>query len=227
MTKLVDTSINDDALSIFERNKCQILCVVDDCGRSYSEKSIALHTSDDLFRKYTATKIKVKEAELAKKMAREMEIRLEEKMEKWKKMTAHEKKIHKLRTHIIEEIFTLKCPRCSKAFLDFNGCCALKCTDWVRGDPNSCCQFCAYCLKDCGADAHPHVRAGDCCPENKGLFLNDGEIKDVHKARRTRMLKKYLRGINDTIVQVEIISSIQREMRDLDLNPQDFTPVGY
>jgi ankyrin repeat protein len=227
LTKLVDTSINDDALSIFERNKCQILCVVDDCGRSYSEKSIALHTSDDLFRKYTATKIKVKEAELAKKMAREMEIRLEEKMEKWKKMTAHEKKIHKLRTHIIEEIFTLKCPRCSKAFLDFNGCCALKCTDWVRGDPNSCCQFCAYCLKDCGADAHPHVRAGDCCPENKGLFLKDGEIKDVHKARRTRMLKKYLRGINDTIVQVEIISSIQREMRDLDLNPQDFTPVGY
>ncbi|KAL3823281.1 hypothetical protein ACHAXA_003429 [Cyclostephanos tholiformis] len=46
----------------------------------------------------------------------------------------------------------LKCPRCQTAFLDYEGCNALKCG--VSG-----CQaaFCAICLKDCGSDAHPHV----------------------------------------------------------------------
>ena len=45
----------------------------------------------------------------------------------------------------ISQILTLKCPRCNRAFLDYNGCAALTC--------DACgCGFCAKCLKDrrCG-----------------------------------------------------------------------------
>ena len=41
-------------------------------------------------------------------------------------------------------------------------CCPEKKNNWVRGQKNSCCQFCAYCLKDCGRDAHAHVGEMNC-----------------------------------------------------------------
>ena len=48
---------------------------------------------------------------------------------------------------ITEDVLTLHCPRCKKAFVDFKHCYALDC--------NACpCGFCALCLKDCGKDAH-------------------------------------------------------------------------
>lgn len=55
----------------------------------------------------------------------------------------------RLRHKIIDEILTLRCPRCKQAFLDFDGCFALTC--------GSCpCRFCGWCLEDCGDhDAHP------------------------------------------------------------------------
>ena len=70
---------------------------------------------------------------------------------------AHTQNISRHRLHIAENILTLKCPRaaCRRAFLDYTGCMALYC---------ACgCGFCAWCLHDCGADAHPHVKA---CPHN-------------------------------------------------------------
>jgi hypothetical protein len=55
-----------------------------------------------------------------------------------------------LRNRVVEEILTLHCPRCAQAFFDFEGCFALKCSKCP-------CNFCGWCLEDCGKDAHPHV----------------------------------------------------------------------
>jgi hypothetical protein len=50
----------------------------------------------------------------------------------------------------INNLLTDACPRCQAAFVDFNNCSALTC--------HRCgCGFCAWCLADCGADAHRHV----------------------------------------------------------------------
>jgi hypothetical protein len=47
----------------------------------------------------------------------------------------------------------LRCPRCETVFHDYDGCNALTCAD-----PGCQAAFCAICLKDCGSDAHQHVR---------------------------------------------------------------------
>ena len=107
--------------------------------------------------------------------------------------------------------------------MDFEGCCALKCSAWVNGDPNSCCQFCAYCLQDCGRDAHPHVAAME-CPGNRGLFLRPIELIDeVHNVRRTRMLKAFLaENIDTDVKRQELVVALARELMDLGLVPQEF-----
>ena len=50
----------------------------------------------------------------------------------------------------VVELLNLKCPRCKMVFHDYDGCNALKCACEA--------SFCAICLKDCGSDAHAHVR---------------------------------------------------------------------
>ena len=56
-----------------------------------------------------------------------------------------------VRNSIIEECLTDRCPRCRKAFVDFDGCFAVKCA-------NCPCGFCGWCFSDCGNDAHEHAR---------------------------------------------------------------------
>ena len=104
-------------------------------------------------------------------------------------LSDYEKRIRSHRKHVIERILTLACPRCSRAFIGFAGCFALKCSEWRQNDPNSCCQFCAYCLEDCGRDAHPHV-LDNTCPGNKGLFQSKEVFEDAQRSRREHMLRE-------------------------------------
>lgn len=55
-----------------------------------------------------------------------------------------EERVQLYRRMIVEEVFTLRCPRCRVAFIDYTGCDALTCGACAA-------KFCAICLKDCGA----------------------------------------------------------------------------
>jgi len=72
-------------------------------------------------------------------------------------MSVHYRKVVKARQHIEEEIQQMKCPRCRKVFYDFEGCFAISCGGQYP------CNFCGWCLSDCGDRhaAHAHVRI---CP---------------------------------------------------------------
>jgi hypothetical protein len=69
-----------------------------------------------------------------------------------------DERVRRAEIHVIEEILTVKCPRCSQAFVDFDGCFALQCSRCAAG-------ICGWCMADCGADSHTHVMAG--CPANR------------------------------------------------------------
>lgn len=85
---------------------------------------------------------------------------------------------------VSENVLTLKCPRCRAAFVDFNRCLALTC--------HRCkCGFCAYCLTDCGKDAHVHVMT---CPESVApgnFYLPTEQWEAFQRERRGRLVAQY------------------------------------
>ena len=94
--------------------------------------------------------VKAVENEMRSKVEFDVSNRLEVRKNKSAKLAAISDRARIIFNEITEELL-LKCPSCKTAFLDYNGCNALYC--------HCGCKFCAICLKDCGADAHPHVRA--------------------------------------------------------------------
>ncbi|CAK9045838.1 Uncharacterized protein SCF082_LOCUS25871, partial [Durusdinium trenchii] len=85
--------------------------------------------------------------------------------------------------HITENILTLKCPSGGHAFVDFSGCFALVCTRCV---PQS--TFCAWCLADCGKDAHQHVAycEHNLAKKKKGARTYYGTAQNFEQARIMR-----------------------------------------
>jgi hypothetical protein len=114
---------------------------------------------------------------------------------------------NRLRIKIVDEILTLRCPRCSQAFLDFEGCFALRCS--------SCpCGFCGWCLQDCGVDAHAHVAT---CPAKLGADLYFGSHELFEKAQRKRQhdaLVSFLKTVARN-ERAEALDSIQTDLDDL------------
>ena len=101
--------------------------------------------------------------------------------------------VNEARTHIAENILTLKCPRCFQAFIDFAGCFALTCS---RADCG--CGFCAYCLADCGGDAHAHVKQCNLNPtQPKSYYGSAADFEQCHLVRRERMVRDYLMGMDE------------------------------
>ncbi|KAJ8601693.1 hypothetical protein CTAYLR_003184 [Chrysophaeum taylorii] len=97
----------------------------------------------------------------------------------------------------------------------FDGCFALKCHR-----PGCGCGFCAYCLADCGADAHEHVRA---CKLGQGLFPPRARetFRRVQRDRRDRDLRAYLQTLSDEDAHAAV-AGLERELLDLGLNPRSY-----
>ena len=106
-----------------------------------------------------------------------------------------------------------KCPRCEAVFDGFDGCAALYCR-------NCPCQFCALCLKDCGGDAHQHVRG---CPQRGNAMRDDYFLKapemqvwqSVLAPQRRAKLELFWAGLDPAMrVQCASDAFIQGTYRD-------------
>jgi len=132
----------------------------------------------------------MKETEQDVYEARVGERLIDAEIEKLTRLDEEQRKVLNARRHIQENILTLKCPRCAQAFLDFTGCFALTCS-------HCGCGFCAWCLKDCGRDAHDHVR--DCGNKPRGADTFFGSFTDFEEAMKRRQrdsLRAYLQTLD-------------------------------
>jgi hypothetical protein len=112
-----------------------------------------------------------------------------------------EQKAEMIKLEIINDILNLRCPNCKMVFVDYDGCCALTC--------NICrCGFCAYCLKNCGEDAHAHV------PQCGKMFMTMDEFIEHHRNRRTNLIKDKLNGENVEI-KLRVKHLLTKELTDL------------
>merc|ERR1712039_226055 len=129
----------------------------------------AAFVPQEVFEDYIKIRIKVAEQSIQEEMEKENRDKIEKLKEELAKATgtAEQTEIDKHRLKIIDDIFTLKCPRCNLAFLDYDNCSAITCA-------GCSCGFCSYCLEDCGKDAHQHFYKNKSkCPKEGGpLFID-------------------------------------------------------
>ena len=141
----------------------------------------------------------------------EQEKRLRDEFRRIQEMTdLDERKATLLRWSIVEDILTLKCPAplCKKAFLDFEGCFALTCSACHIG-------FCAWCLANCGGDAHAHVAR---CPENRSGSVHGSlvEFNAHHRQRRTNLITAKLASETAEVRRIAL-RLLANELTDLQI----------
>ena len=128
---------------------------------------------------------------------------MKEEFEKIQRMTILEQQGHFLYQDIVNNILNLSCPRCKAVFANFDGCFALTCRCRAA--------FCAYCLKDCGADAHAHVRG---CGDLFGTM----ETFNAHQNRRRRDMLETKLNQQPKELKDLIRKNLSRDLRDLGID---------
>jgi len=109
----------------------------------------------------------------------------------------------------------LRCPRCRTTFADFEGCFALTCA------VNSCrAGICAWCLKDCGGDAHQHVLT---CTESKRPGTYYGTLDEFNEHHRVRRMRDVQTAIKEESPEVRRIlkSLLKKDLADLSITLTD------
>ena len=105
-------------------------------------------------------RIECTEAELRLQLEEQKKREVEKELTRLRLLSEHESQVLIRRKHIEEEILQMKCPRCRRAFYDFEGCFAISYSTCA-------CKFCGWCHQDCGDnDAHPHVKHA--CEKSSG-----------------------------------------------------------
>lgn len=136
-------------------------------------------------------------------------------METIRRMTIDERSAELLYQDITENILNLRCPRCNHVFVDFSGCFALTCVF------NRCgAGFCAWCLRDCGSDAHAHVAN---CPENRtgDVYGRKEDFDQHHRARKERRVEAKLKSANLSQTAMNILrTKLSKDLRDLGIRVQ-------
>jgi len=204
-TEHVKHKMEEDIGLLVKAGDVQVCCPGFPCkSRALTPDEILSHAGD-AFPSYLTALQKVVES----RTTVQVHANIAEENARIARMNEQERKVHDSRKHITEEILTLKCPRenCRQAFLDFDGCYALNCSKCN-------CGFCAYCLKDCGRDAHAHVAN---CPigGNRGVY-GGGNFAAVQLERRKRLLREHFRTL-DADICAQVIDLCRIDLQDLQM----------
>lgn len=184
--------------------KC-VNCVQGCTSSPFLVSTIAKNVSNEIFQIYHTALIKKHEKKII------LEFKKINEAEKNKHIDLRSDKVQTERLHIIEHILTLKCPNenCNKAFLDFDGCIALRC-------PNCYQHFCGKCLIKTNEDTenHQHVRI---CINKDSYFLTEKKFIKYQASRRSKAVHKYLENESSDFKK-QIINACLQDFSDLQMN---------
>ena len=96
-------------------------------------------------------------------------------------------------------------------FVDFDGCFALTCG-------NMLCKtaFCAWCLQDCGADAHAHVANCKMNTRRGDPYGTLEEFQNHHKDRKRRLVIEKLQD-QSLVIRDAVLLKINEELKALQI----------
>ena len=132
------------------------------------------------------------------------------KLERLRNMTEVECRVDAAIKHIRENILTLRCPRCTAAFVEYNGCAALACYRCHAG-------VCGLCLKDCGKDAHVHVADQCALRVEGGYYVPKERWEAIQKTRKEGMLVDYVGALGQD-ERAAVCDAIRADVTHLGLN---------
>merc|ERR1712060_955533 len=197
----------------FEEHGCSVVCQFcpDHSTGRFSDAMVATHVSDETFALFMCARRQVAERRICVEQEERFQQRLAMMREQLASAAAMDQELSRHRVQIAE-LLTLKCPRCHQAFFDFEGCFALKCA--------SCgCGFCAWCLADCGHDAHAHVLL---CDASNRQGRHHGSWDDfimVQRSRRRAAVAAYMDPLR-AAMRDRVLNACAQDFADLDLDIQ-------
>ena len=158
-----------------------------ECRSGFEDQDLAKHLPAVTFQDYLTGKLDAIQEQLRVQLDAEFKDKLDAELEKMRALDERGRKVEMARKHIIDKILTLSCPN-GHAFVDFDGCFALKCSMCP-------CHFCGWCLADCGnsRDAHAHVRTCGHKPAGADVFYGTKEqFEEAQRKRQRAMISSYL-----------------------------------
>jgi serine/threonine protein kinase/Ran GTPase-activating protein (RanGAP) involved in mRNA processing and transport len=186
----------------------EVQCPDPSCGTRQYEAALLVSTiSEASFATWMRGKERRIEATLAAGMEAQYKQQLEAKLAEY---SSADGDVKRHTDAIVERFINISCPRCRAVFVDFSDCTALTC-----GVSTCKAGFCAWCLADCGEDAHQHVPR---CPENPAktdqnadLFYTTLDKWNAAMAkRRQRLVKQYLEeDIHDSSLRRKVVERLR------------------
>jgi hypothetical protein len=199
------------------------------CAHAYNVVSLAPHVPREVLTAFWRARRLLDEQRIAADLEEGVERRIAERVAALVQLTESERRQREVKAHTCERILTLACPRCGAAFaealdgdLGFTGCCALTCAR-----PGCAAAFCAYCLEDCGGNAHQHVAR---CLHGSGTHVQRDVFEEKQRARRTRMLRAFLErafGAGEANSHDSAVVDVAIELRGLGLDPAAFFAAAH
>eukprot|EP01006_Ploeotia_vitrea_P049753 TRINITY_DN67371_c3_g4_i1.p1 TRINITY_DN67371_c3_g4~~TRINITY_DN67371_c3_g4_i1.p1 ORF type:complete len:194 (+),score=69.34 TRINITY_DN67371_c3_g4_i1:146-727(+) len=130
----------------------------------------------------------------------QQKLRLAQEEKELDEAAALDRKVREARTHIEENILTLRCANpngCRLAFVDFDGCMALEC--FRCGG-----RLCGLCLKFCDNSeaCHQHVLQCQFNPVRGELFATEEQFAAAVRRRQRFQLEQYLDALDKVVVQM-------------------------
>jgi len=190
----------------------------------FDDRAVATKVDAATFEEYLQARGKLVEA----KIAREADVEMERKISAAvKEMQKEGVEVFETQKHIVDDILTMRCPRCRMAFADWDGCNAVYCTYAGCG-----CNFCPFCLKDCGGgvkfgqrqvaptgddEVHKHVQT---CKYAQGIgHMNDGRVqRDVWNRIRKQRIEECLKERCSSVdMRQKVVNNLQTQFKELGL----------
>jgi len=202
----VNQAAGPDSVGKCVDNEGCLLCP--ECSESITLLNVAKESvPKKVFDLLENLKAKIKITKAVNEALKDQETRLRKEFERIQAIQDREEQMaERLRLEIIEDILTLRCPRCKLAFIDYSGCAALTCAKCKAG-------FCALCLKDCGHDAHQHVVN---CPENiyKNVFVTEEQFNRINSKRREKHINDKIKDQTNK-TKTLLYKKMEKDFRDL------------
>jgi hypothetical protein len=175
----------------------------------FLDDEVARCANAEAFKVYVDSRTKLAEERLAKDMQADHDQRLKAELRRLQQMDERSRKVEAA-AHQLRDVLCDHCPRCKQVFVDFTGCFALTCG-------NCGCGFCAWCLADCGNDAHAHVAH---CAHNlapgKGVFSTEALFKEGRRLRQTRAAEQLLQRLQPGLAG-EVTAKCRKDLQDVGL----------